>query len=63
VGKTTLINSFASSFDQYIYLNLENKEDAIIFQDKNSIEEVVDAMFFLKDKKQNDCNQFIFQTQ
>lgn len=27
VGKTTLVNQFALQFEQYIYLNLEFKED------------------------------------
>lgn len=60
VGKTTAINSFASGFNQYIYLNLENKEDKVIFQGKNSIHEIVEALFFIKDKEKNKRNTLIF---
>ncbi len=60
VGKTTLIDQFASFFDQYIYLNLEVDEDKVIFQNRSSIEEIVDALFFMKDKKKNDGSTLIF---
>jgi uncharacterized protein len=32
VGKTTLVNEFAQHYQQYLYLNLERKEDAAIFR-------------------------------
>jgi len=60
VGKTTVIHQFAKKFNQYIYLNLENKEDKIIFQNKSSIQEIVDTLFFTKDKIQNISNTLIF---
>ena len=32
VGKTTVVHEFARQHQQYIYLNLERKKDAAIFQ-------------------------------
>jgi predicted AAA+ superfamily ATPase len=48
VGKTTVVDMFAKDFDHYIYLNLENKEDAQIFTRGLSIDELVKAIFFIK---------------
>ncbi len=48
VGKTTIVNMFSESFEQYIHLNLELPDDAAIFSDNNSIEQVIEAIFFLK---------------
>jgi len=48
VGKTTAVTMFSKSFDQYIYLNLELKEEKKIFEQEYSIEELVRAIFFYK---------------
>jgi predicted AAA+ superfamily ATPase len=50
VGKTTLVNEFAKQFDQYIYLNLELAEDKEPFEGFTSIERLLSALFFLKNK-------------
>ncbi len=50
VGKTTLVNEFARQYGQYIYLNLEKKEDAALFQHYGRFSTLVEAIFFLKDK-------------
>lgn len=50
VGKTTLVNEFAKQYAQYIYLNLELKEDKEPFEEFRSIENLVSALFFLKNK-------------
>jgi len=60
VGKTTVINHFAESFQQYIYLNLERKEDKAIFTNRESINEMVDAIFFLKNKSRQIQDTLIF---
>lgn len=60
VGKTTVINHFAQSFQQYIYLNLERKEDKAIFTNRESINEMVDAIFFLKNKSRQIQDTLIF---
>jgi len=51
VGKTTLINQFSSQFDEYIYLNLETEEDNKLFKNFINVAEVVQALFFIKNKK------------
>lgn len=51
VGKTTAVKLFAEEFEQYIYLNLELKEDRDIFETSSSISELVDAILFLKNKE------------
>lgn len=50
VGKTTVVNQFAKRFDQYIYLNLELPNDRQPFEQFNTIEALVQALFFLKNK-------------
>jgi uncharacterized protein len=44
VGKTSLVNEFGKSYQQYIYLNLEI--DAKLFADNTTIEKIVNAIFF-----------------
>ncbi|NQV75586.1 MAG: ATP-binding protein [Bacteroidetes bacterium] len=50
VGKTTLVNQFATQFEQYIYLNLELAEDKEPFDNFTSIENLINTLFFLKNK-------------
>jgi len=60
VGKTTVINLFSDEFGQYIYLNLERNEDKGVFNRKNSISEIVDAIFFIKNKSKQIQDTLIF---
>jgi hypothetical protein len=60
VGKTTIVNLFAESFEQYIYLNLETPEDRTIFESDYSFTQIIDAIFFLKDRKKEFHNTLIF---
>ena len=57
VGKTTVINQFAQRFEQYIYLNLEIKEDKQPFLNYSNLEQLLQTIFFLKNqllsKKEN----------
>ena len=50
VGKTTLVEQFASKYEQYIYLNLELPEDRQPFLDFTNIETLMQALFFIKNK-------------
>ena len=50
VGKTTLVNQFAAQYEQYIYLNLELAEDKDPFEKFTSIENLINTLFFLKNK-------------
>jgi predicted AAA+ superfamily ATPase len=51
VGKTTAVNQFAKNFEQYIYLNLELPAERKPFEEFTDIETLVQALFFLKNKK------------
>lgn len=50
VGKTTLVHLFSKQFKQYIYLNLEVESDKKLFQNNPPIHELVNAIFYLKEK-------------
>jgi len=60
VGKTTLADIFSKNFKQYISLNLEIAEERKIFEGKQNFEEVIDALFFLKNGKKNEPDTLIF---
>ena len=66
VGKTTLVNQFATQYEQYIYLNLELSEDKEPFENFTSIEHLINTVFFLKSKtlaKKNTTLLFIDEIQ
>ncbi|OIO73200.1 MAG: AAA family ATPase [Elusimicrobia bacterium CG1_02_37_114] len=48
VGKTTAVNIFSKEFDVYIYLNLEKKEDALLFERNLSVKELFQAILLYK---------------
>ncbi len=50
VGKTTVFHQFARQFDQYIYLNLEIREDKQPFLNYSNLEQLLQTLFFLKNK-------------
>lgn len=60
VGKTTVVEMFAEKFQQYIYLNLEKKFDREIFEKTDDINEIIRAIFLLKNKLISVSNTLIF---
>jgi len=50
VGKTTAVSMLAEDFDQYIYLNLELKEDRQLFEQGYAVSELFEAICFVKNK-------------
>ena len=44
VGKTTLVHTFAQEFSQYLYLNLEKKEDARYFKEYSDAKNILDTL-------------------
>lgn len=56
VGKTTLVELFAQDFDTYIYLNLEERENAELFAADYSFEDLLAGIYF-KANKQQDANK------
>lgn len=65
VGKTTLVNEFAKTFDNYLYVNLEDSRFAKLFDTDQSTADILDAIFvFLnKPKKKGDTLLFIDEIQ
>ena len=46
VGKTTLVELFSKDFDNYIYLNLEEKDSARLFAEDYPFEDLLAGIFF-----------------
>ena len=66
VGKTTAVNQFATTFDQYIYLNLELQNDREPFENFTTLDNLVQTLFFLKNQvleKKNKTLLFIDEIQ
>lgn len=45
MGKTTLVNLFAKDFDAYVYLNLEEEDNARLFSSGHSFEDLLAGIF------------------
>ncbi|MFH1504123.1 MAG: AAA family ATPase [Candidatus Omnitrophota bacterium] len=60
VGKTTAIEIFSKQFKQYIYLNLEIPADRELFEKNYTIDELIQAIFFLKNKNRLISKTLIF---
>ena len=53
VGKTTLVRKFAETYDVFLDLNLEKPEERQLFEDYQSVHELITALFFHKQKQKN----------
>ncbi len=60
VGKTTAVEILSKQFNQYIYLNLEITSERKIFEKDYTIKELVQAIFFEKNKKRSKGRTLIF---
>ena len=60
VGKTTLVKMFAEEFDNYIYLNLEENENAALFAADYSFDDLLSGIFFKANVRQDNCRTLIF---
>ena len=60
VGKTTAVDIFSKDFDQYLYLNLEKKEAAEIFNYNLSTEDLIQAIYLFKDISPSKGKTLIF---
>ena len=60
VGKTTLVSLFAKRFKQTIQLNLERQEDRELFERGYTINELMDAIFFLNNKNRQEADTLLF---
>lgn len=53
VGKTTLIRQFAKEFDVFLEFNLEKQKDRAPFEQLDDIDDLVSALFLLRDQTFN----------
>jgi len=60
VGKTTAVEIFSRQFEQYLYLNLELFDDRQLFEKGYAIDELIQALFFLKNKQRGKGKILIF---
>ena len=60
VGKTTVVSLFAKEFDTFLHLNLERKADRIIFEDNHSAEDVLTAIYLMKNELRRDGRTLLF---
>ncbi len=45
VGKTTMVEEFGKTYDQYLYFNLEKKEDAALFDYLDDLDRTISLLF------------------
>jgi len=60
VGKTTLVNIFANDFENYLYLNLEKSTEFELFEKQMSVDILLEAVFFIKNKSPKKGKTLIF---
>lgn len=60
VGKTTVVSQFAKQFENYLYVNLENKELAKLFEPYRPISDLVVDLFAYCNKSRKDGQVLIF---
>ncbi len=60
VGKTTAVHLFSDQFDQYIYLNLEKKEERIIFEQNYPFPDLLTNLFIYAGKRRDGGETLIF---
>jgi predicted AAA+ superfamily ATPase len=60
VGKTTVVGLFSGGFDQYIYLNLEKREQCDIFERQYPFKDLLTTLFIFAQKQRNGGRTLIF---
>lgn len=60
VGKTTAINMYAKSFDQYLYFNLDKTEEKSLFEADLPFEELLITLFLYSKKKRSNKRTLVF---
>jgi predicted AAA+ superfamily ATPase len=60
VGKTTMVELFAKDFDIFLHLNLERKADCNVFEENHSADDVLTAIFLLKNKLRKNGRTLLF---
>jgi predicted AAA+ superfamily ATPase len=60
VGKTTIIEEFAKEFDTFLSLNLEKPAEKIVFESNDTPEDVLTAIYLLKNKERKQGRTLLF---
>jgi len=60
VGKTTIIEEFAKEFDTFLLLNLEKPADNAVFESNDTPEDVLAAIYLLKNKERKQGRTLLF---
>ena len=60
VGKTTVVNEFGKQFDNYLYLNLEKREAASLFELNVSLKDLMPLFFVHCGKVRNEGTILLF---
>ena len=60
VGKTTIVNMFAKEFQVYLSINLERQSDKAVFDRTDSIDEILSAIYLLKNVIPAEGNTLLF---
>ena len=60
VGKTTLVENFATEFDCFLRLNLDEEEDRNLFTQYKEIHKLIEAIFFYLRKSPNQGTVLLF---
>lgn len=60
VGKTSAVSLFSEKFDQYVYLNLDRKEDRLFFEKDFSFQSMIDNLFFSKNIEKDAGKTLVF---
>ena len=60
VGKTTVVNEFGKQFDNYLYFNLERKENARLFELEIPLDDLVNMLYATSNSPRNEGTTLIF---
>lgn len=60
VGKTTLVNEFAKEFEVYLKLNLDNEQDARLFEDYSDLDALIDTIYVINERTKKNAPTLLF---
>lgn len=60
VGKTSAVIEFSKNFDTFLHLNLEKETDRAVFEFTSSLEDILTAIYLLKNKEKRKGKTLLF---
>ncbi len=60
VGKTTLVKEFAKDYDVFVHLNLEHKQDRVLFEMTDDVQEFVRNLYVRENIRKDQENILLF---